>query len=111
MLRQGGDLSRGAGTQTLDTEHAFSGLASSAVARQALGLPGLSSRDSVGLQPYLCVLWVRTTLSEAAKRQEGEREECESLQSVSLREFKLPGGGDAFQETRRGRKSRERDSN
>lgn len=95
----------------LDTEDAFSGLASFAVASQALGVPGLSYSDRVGLQPCLCVLWIRTTLSEAAKQQEGGREERESLQSISLREFKLPGGGDAFQETQRGRKSRERDSN
>jgi len=65
----------------------------------------------VGLKPYLCVLWIRTTSSEAAKQQEAGREECESLQSISLRELKLPGGGDAFQETQGGRKSRERDSN
>lgn len=94
------------------TEHAFSGLASLAAGSQALEVPGLS--DSVGLQPYLCVLQIRTILFEAEKQQEGEgrgREECESLQSISLREFMLPGGGDVFQETQRGRKSRERDSN
>lgn len=93
------------------TEHAFSGLASLAAGSQALEAPGLSYSDSVGLQPYPCVLWIRTTLLEAAKRWEGRKEECESLQSVSLWEFKLLGGGDAFQETQRGRKSRERDSN
>lgn len=93
------------------TEHAFSGLASFAVGRQALEVPGLSYSNGVGLQPYLCMLWIRTTLLEAAKQREGGREECESLQSISLREFKLPGGGDAFQETQRGRKLRERDSN
>lgn len=56
------------------TEHAFSGLASFAVGRQALEVPGLSYSDGVSLQPYLCVLWIRTTLLEAAKQREGGRE-------------------------------------
>lgn len=69
MLRQGGDLcdERSWDTALLDTEHAFSGLASFAVASQAFGVPGLSYSDSVARQPYLCVLWITTTLSEAAK--------------------------------------------
>lgn len=101
-----GPLSRGAGTKPCWTL----GWAVLLWRARPLGLLGSVTAPG-GSEPHRCLLWARTPSLEAAKQQEGGREECESLQSISLQELKLPGGGDEFQESQRGRKSRERDSN